>query len=357
MAVGSLNLKDNIENEELKIESFIAATESNEYLSELPGIKDLVLKLKGLYENFASFIPKIMSMLDAIAKFLNLNGILDSLGISKLLDFIFGLVGDSFLGLGGTLVGREALRALFMDKCLNFNSNVTDITGFSFNSLLHFSLMAILIGMLCADIPNAHSSLHTVFVNNDEYVTTKNERDSYISERDNIYGLDSIDDAVRIPAETRYANLTVKITEKDDQYNSQMSDVDKLFAKTFTTSMLKDKGSKSTEVLKDMSTLDNSFSMARTTDGNIGNTALSYLDKDQQQHKDKVAVYDDVNTIMLKLSPKYKTLNGEENLARTRNHPFLEKISASKSVSEPIIVASGNDYTNRSIPDEIWNLI
>ncbi len=358
MAIPStVNLKDNIENEELKIESFIAAAESNEYLSKLPGISDLVLKLKGVFDSIKGFIGKILSIIDAVAKFLNLNAILSALGIGKLLDFIFNLIGDNFLGLGGSLYDREALRDLFKDRCMTFNENITDITGFKFGNLLSFSLMAILIGMLCANIPNAYSSLYTLFGNNEEYTTVLNDRDGYISERNNIYGLDSTDIEVKDAAVIRYDALTTKIETKDTEYNGHMYNVDKLFSKTFGTVMGKDSGDNAYTVLTDISTINRPFAMAKQTNKNIGHNALTYLDKDQKNHKDKVLVYDNITGMMTNLSPNYTKLDGEVNLSRVRNHPFLHKASKSKAVSEPLVIIAGNDYSDRITPDAVLNLL
>lgn len=172
------NLRDNIEKAEqqFKVQSFLETTEAGQYIAELPGIQDIVSALESAIGFVKDLINKILDIIEQILSFLNLNSILDALGIRRLVDFIFNLL-ETTLGFGLPIALREDIRRSFMQTCLNFRDSI-DNNGFKVPSLEVFALSALLMGLLCSNSREGYNLIYHTYLNSGTIKTTRLDLDT-----------------------------------------------------------------------------------------------------------------------------------------------------------------------------------
>lgn len=232
-------LRDDLKNSESKfnIESYLDKSEAGKYVSNLPGVKDIIKAIQdGLSKVFA-FLGKILDILLQLLDWLDLNKILTALGLDKLLHFLFDLIANGFLGFGLPYGLRNKLLKFFKEACLDLSGSVYD-NGFNRPSLEAFSLSALLIGLSCANLDNTYSTMYHTFMNNEALVDARDTRDGILHEIDvakgtPVYVYDpNINDYI---AQTNIntaeiQKLNAKLTDIESRITAMERDIDMMFA-------------------------------------------------------------------------------------------------------------------------------
>lgn len=244
-------LRDDIQRMEEKFDvgSYINKSEASKFLSELPGIKDLISAIENIVGEITAFIDKLLSMLEAILSWLDLNKIFDALGISELLNYIFDLVNNGLFGFGLPTDLRNRLLNLFKDACIELNGG-----NYNRDAVETFALSSLLIALACSGFDNTFSSTLNLYKNTPDLVNLREERDSLIKERDLIRDVPEyqyneevnryepvIDNTKVIPYDDRIKILNTTIIEKEQK-------IDLLFANTIPKIFVMSSAKPTTEV-------------------------------------------------------------------------------------------------------------
>jgi len=169
-------LRDDLKASQSKfnISSYLTSSEASKYLSELPGLEDIISAIKGIIDTISKFAEMILGFLEKILAFLNLNKIVDALGLRSLLNFISSLIGSG-LGIVGLSAGdRAGLNGLFNSACLPIGA-ATFSNGYDMNVLERFSILALILGLSCSLPGLAFTEMYTIMNNTTEITTIKTE--------------------------------------------------------------------------------------------------------------------------------------------------------------------------------------
>lgn len=219
--------------EKFNVGSYLDSSEASSFLSDLPGLKDIISSISGIADKLLGFADMILGFIDKILSYLNLNNILDMLGLRKLFDFVISLVADGIIGLGFSIGIRAVLYDLFARFCINLPNR-----GYDTNMIESFSLLALIIGLSCIRQNNVFSNTYQIMMNTQDINDLRDE----ISElRDDIERLEThpltiyneITDLYEINLVKTNAAidaLNIRLSETNDKLNYAISRIDSLFA-------------------------------------------------------------------------------------------------------------------------------
>ncbi len=271
------NLKNNLLNKDFKLDNFINVSEVEDYIKELPGIKDIIISVEELFSSIKKFADKIMKIVDKVLSMFNIKNLFDSVGLKDLYSKIFDMTNSSMEGSGFTSGQREDVRKSFVSTCLNFNDSLSSEFGMKMPTLQSLSITGVLLAMICNGSKDAFTGLKDLFKS--------------------------------------------KEIMSDDNLNS-------LFAKTVTP-LMKNKNTNSINMINDIATSDIGESILGSNP-NILKTALNYMNDDKTVSKNNSNVFDDVlssfttlndtitnpsDTSIFKTATKFKELANSKNLS------------------------------------------
>jgi len=155
-------LRDDLKASESKfnIESYLTSSEASKYLSEIPGLADIITAIKGLVGTVLEFANMILDFIAKILDFLNINNILDALGLKSLLTFISNLISTG-LGVIGMPIGQRAnINKLFNAACIPIGTAIF-VNGYDKNLLEKFALLALILGLTCSMPGTGFTNMYT----------------------------------------------------------------------------------------------------------------------------------------------------------------------------------------------------
>lgn len=315
MQVNVPNLKNNIQStlDEFKIADFIKLNEATDYLGTLPGIKDIVLVSEGLLNTLKGFADQVMKIINSVMEFLNINSILDALGLNKLKDFIFGLVAGVFGS--GSLANRELLKRTFDEGCINFNSEMFNRYGRQVPNIQSFALTSILMAMICMGISEAYSAMYGMF------------------------------------------SKSVTVEENEiAPHNMTQNDVDYLFGKVVSPMLLKTSGKNAISTLTDITNNTKPASLAVRTSPFIAQQAMSFYEQNEIRYKQPVTAFNSFKNSLGILDPNYNKIDGNFNIGAVKNNTGFIDLGAKLGLNRVTLPDFNTaSYSSQNLPSEILN--
>lgn len=171
-------LRDDLKASESKfnVESYLTSSEASKYLSELPGLEDIISSIKGFIDSIKDFANMVLGFINKILSFLNLNNILDALGLKSLLDFISNIIYTGLGIIGLSLGDRARLSRLFNSICMPIGISAFT-NGYDRNLLERFALMALILGLTCSMPGQGFTNMYNVMRNTPKLVNLRDEVD------------------------------------------------------------------------------------------------------------------------------------------------------------------------------------
>jgi hypothetical protein len=233
--LGTNKIRDDLKGMEDKFDvgSYLNKSEASKFVSELPGIKDLITAIENIVGEITTFANKLLGMLNELLAWLNLNKIFDALGINKLLEFIFDLVDNGLFGFGLPADLRNDLLNLFKDACIDLDSS-----DYTKNSLESFALSSLLIALACSGYENTFSTTLDLYKSTPDITEVIEARDVLVDERALVkdvpeYYYDEEDDEYKPTIDnSKLIAYDEKIAEYNNIITTKENSVDRLFANT-----------------------------------------------------------------------------------------------------------------------------
>ena len=232
-------LRDDLKASESKfnIESYLTSSEASKYLSEIPGLEDIISSIKGLIDGAIEFANTILDFIEKILDFLNINNILDALGLKSLLEFISRLVSTGLGVVGMSLGQRASINKLFNAACIPIGAAIFS-NGYDKNLLERFALLALTLGLTCSMPGSGFSSMYTTMQATPEVTNLRTEHNELIIERDTannnptfIFDTNSNDYIVdQAATDARVAAIQLQIDALDVRITTIESQIDIMFA-------------------------------------------------------------------------------------------------------------------------------
>jgi len=173
------SIHDNINNalEEFDISDFLDGSEAGEYVKDIPGVKDLLMKikntlgfLKGLSDKIMGYINKLLNILD---KFFD--------SIEDILQSVLKLFNSALGPFGISMVYKQSILESILGGCIVFRTTEGRLST-TVNSLLAISLTGILTIAVCEGDTRVYSVVY------DEYTDAagiNEDRNALVDELEN----------------------------------------------------------------------------------------------------------------------------------------------------------------------------
>jgi len=161
-------------NQDFQLSNFIDLSEAEQYNTEQPIIKDIVLTfgdiagaLGDLYNTVMGLVNEFLSIFSGLKQFF------DKLGLTDLFKSIFDFVSNNTSGFGFSLEQRTNLSDMYVNSCLNYNSYLNTSYGNKYNDLYSLTLVGILNALICLGTEGALTSLYAMLSDNTELDKTE----------------------------------------------------------------------------------------------------------------------------------------------------------------------------------------
>jgi len=163
-------LQDTI-NKDFNINNFIDLSEAEDFIENLPLVKDIVMTIKDVFKVFGDLYNVVKQIINAVLNYIKeLLALFDNLGITDLIDKLFGFLSSLFTGFGLTIKDTNNLENMFVTSCNYYNENLNSKYNMNLD-MFSFGLIAILQALLCLGIPGSLTSLYNTFDSNENMTT------------------------------------------------------------------------------------------------------------------------------------------------------------------------------------------
>ena len=163
-------LQDTI-NKDFNINNFIDLSEAEDFIENLPLVKDIVMTIKDVFKVFGDLYNVVKQIINAVLNYIKeLLALFDNLGITDLIDKLFGFLSSLFTGFGLTIKDTNNLENMFVTSCNYYNENLNSKYKMNLD-MFSFGLIAILQALLCLGTPGSLTSLYNTFDSNENMTT------------------------------------------------------------------------------------------------------------------------------------------------------------------------------------------
>jgi len=281
-------IRDDLKASEDKfnIGSYLDANESTSFLTALPGLKDIIGVISGIVDKLVGFADMVLGFIEKILNYLNLNTILDALGIKGLTNFIIDMM-TGLIGMGFSLGIRVELLNLFSSSCGNMSDGFFK-DGIDRNKLESFALMALILGLSCFAQNKAFSNFHNIMYHTPDIQVF---RDTLIDVNDDLstamdFPVQIYDDNTKTyiidqtATDAKLKPMQDKIIELNSKIQSMESRIDTLFAYIGTSAITqlstKNTGTIDSTVFlfSDIASVDAVANVMKNNNNNISSTMV-----------------------------------------------------------------------------------
>jgi len=187
-------------NQDFNISNFIDLNEVEEFVKDLPIVKDILMVIDDIFKTFTEIYETVMKIVNQVLAFINeLLSLFDSLGIKDLIDKLTNFISSLFTGFGLTIKDTNSFENLFVTSCNYYNDTLNNKFNLNFD-MFSFGLIAITQALLCAGVPGSLKAMHDIF-NSDDRLTEDNVNEIFsntipmvLKDNSNINSIDFLND-------------------------------------------------------------------------------------------------------------------------------------------------------------------